>query len=498
VPVATAIVPNRSSDVNAQRLTMTAQLENASLTHLTEQSVLAMLSVRAPPAPEEDSKRPAMDLVACIDRSGSMRGPKMRLMKQTLELLVKRAGLKHSDRFSIVTFDSSVKVDVPLEYMDSQGRSRAEDVIKGIREGSTTNLSGGALRAIDILDASASQAPATAGTTTSTTGEQGRTRAVMLFTDGLANEGIRDTASLVAAVKGALDSASEKLGGPISFFTFGFGADHNEDCLRTLATESSAGGLYYYVNAAEDIPNAFADVIGGLSSVVAQNAVLTLAPEPGVSVARVLGSTYTRDTEGAIVLGDLFAEDAKDVLVELTVPALPTPTDAQTILRAQLKAFNVVKSAPETVEASLELARPHDTPTSQTPNTAIDEQRNRIQAADAMEQASLLADRGDLEGGRQKLMAARRRIADSTSAATPLSFACAKEMDELEVQYRSMSQYRSVGSKMSKMHASSHYRQRAVHSNADVYSAGSKRKAAMKASWMGKLLVEKGDSDDDE
>ena len=108
----------------AQRLTMTAQLENASLTHLTEQSVLAMLSVRAPPAPEEDSKRPAMDLVACIDRSGSMRGPKMRLMKQTLELLVKRAGLKHSDRFSIVTFDSSVKVDVPLEYMDSQGRSR--------------------------------------------------------------------------------------------------------------------------------------------------------------------------------------------------------------------------------------------------------------------------------------------------------------------------------------------------------------------------------------
>jgi len=155
----------------------------------------------------------------------------------------------------------------------------------------------------------------------------------------------------------------------------------------------------------------------------------------------------------------------------------------------------VVTSAPEAVEVSLGLARPRDTPTSQTPNRAIDEQRNRIQAADAMEEACVLADRGDLEGGRQKLMAVRKRIADSASATSQLSSACAKEMDELEVQYRSMSQYRSVGSKMSKMHASSHYRQRAVHSNADVYSGGAKRKAAMKASWMGTLLGE--DSDDD-
>merc|ERR1719359_2775925 len=106
--------------------------------------------------------------------------------------------------------------------------------------------------------------------------KEGRTRAVMLFTDGLANEGIRDTAQLCAAVNGALSAASAKLGGPISLFTFGFGADHNESCLRALATGSGAGGLYYYVSTAEDIPNAFADCLGGLTSVVAQNASLSL------------------------------------------------------------------------------------------------------------------------------------------------------------------------------------------------------------------------------
>merc|ERR1719240_1038455 len=116
----------------------------------------------------------------------------------------------------------------------------------------------------------------------------------MLFTDGLANEGIRDPTQLQQAVSGALAAASAKLGGPISMYTFGFGADHNETCLRNLATASGAAGMYYYVSTAEDIPNAFADCLGGLTSVVAQNTTLSLEPlGSGVSVARVLGNTYT-------------------------------------------------------------------------------------------------------------------------------------------------------------------------------------------------------------
>merc|ERR550514_1662032 len=111
----------------------------------------------------------------------------------------------------------------------------------------------------------------------------------MLFTDGLANEGIRDTQQLVSAVNGALTAASAKLGGPISLFSFGFGSDHNEDCLRSLATGSGAAGLYYYVAKSEDIPNAFADCLGGLTSVVAQNASLSLEGVGGATVARVLG-----------------------------------------------------------------------------------------------------------------------------------------------------------------------------------------------------------------
>merc|ERR1719421_2631544 len=183
----------------------------------------------------------------------------------------------------------------------------------------------------------------------------------MLFTDGLANQGIVNSGQLVAAVSAALSSASAKLGGPINFFTFGFGADHNEDCLRALATGSGAGGLYYYVSNSDDIPNAFADVLGGLTSVVAQNATLSLAPsaEHGVSISRVLGNAYAAQGGriDAIELGDLFADDAKDILVELDLPSRPQPSpEPLVVLRAELRAFNVARSEAETVAASVEVA----------------------------------------------------------------------------------------------------------------------------------------------
>ena len=83
------------------------------------------------------------------------------------------------------------------------------------------------------------------------------------------------------------------------------------------------------------------------------------------------------------------------------------------------------------------------------------------------------------------LRAVRDKMAQSASAqiGTPLSMNLVKEVDELYTQYESSQRYRSVGSKMSKMQAVAHSRQRATHSNAEAYAGGAKRKMAMKAAW---------------
>lgn len=452
--------------------TLTACSERSNVAAGTAAKVLAMASLVASDVPEGiGDARPPLDLVACVDHSGSMSGNKMKLMKETLSLLVHRAGLKERDRFGLVAFDHQVTEEVAIGSMDSIGRSRAAEAIARLQPRGATNLSGGLLKSIDVLCTAEGAA-------------SGRTRAVLLFTDGIANHGIRETDALREAVQGAIAEKST------SVFTFGFGADHNEDMLRSVA--QTASGLYYYVQTADDIPQAFADALGGLTSVVAQNAVLSLEPAPGVAVARVLGNSYQRlevgveqtQTQQSIAIGDLYAEEEKDFLFELALPALTEPsTEPIPVACAKLRYFSVANKKMEEVVTLLRVARPAMAAEAEAVNPRLDEQRNRVLAAEAMETASRLADGGDIMQGRHVLELMRQRVAESISNATPLSQGLVAEIERLEVGYEDHVAYRSMGSKMSKMCAQSNLQQRSTHSSAVKYKAGGKSKKAMKTSW---------------
>lgn len=574
--------------------------------------LLAMASIVAPPTSRTDDsdKRPPLDLVAVVDRSGSMKGERIQLMRQTLELLVTRAGLNEVDRFSLVSFDHTVAEEVPLQSMDAQGRARAQQVISRLQTGGSTNLSGGLLHGIDVLGRQAEKS-------------QGRTRAVMLFTDGDANHGITLTAQLVSALHGALESS----GTSASCYTFGFGSNHNEDMLRAIAEATNA--QYYYVRSADDIPASFADCLGGLVSVVAQNACLTIepatapaevsvrpvakqaaatnaplrkrvharwpfnvlrvrstpldsdAPHASADVVAIIPAmmfgelelevesqgacwkvtsstlerlwecgfgqsavpppaayivkTYAQEgTEGThetledvqdkagadqtaagsaaaadagaacavlrvlgqykvqqsatglsctINLGDLYAEDHKDLLIELALPALMAQAAARPLMTATLRYFSVCNARFEEVSSVLEVARPVETPVSQTCNLQLDEQRNRMRVAESMEVASSLADTGRLREGRAVLSQCAAELSGSPSASSTLSSNLLRELQALMVQYEDKTRYTVMGSKMSKMSAMSHHRQRANHTNSDMYSGGQVSKAAMKRSW---------------
>lgn len=461
-----------SAQATSKQCTLATSIERPALSSSSEHNILAMLSLSAPEVPvDEVQQRPPVDIVACVDRSGSMSGPKIALMKQTLDLLVTKTGLKDSDRLGIVTFDNNVETKLELTSMDKKGRTAAQDVVQALQPGGATNLSGGLLKSVDVLNSSKGDAT-------------GRTRVVLLFTDGQANNGIRDTPTMTAAAQGAVAGTNTAI------FTFGFGSDHNADMLRSIA--QTASGIYYFISEVDDIPQAFADCLGGIMSVVAQNATLSIEPtSPTVAIGKVLGnyklSTGADAARPTIELGDLYSEDEKDLLFELKLNALPTPVDGEAqVLRAKLRYFNVITKSMDEIDAELLVARPAQTPANQPINIKIDEQRNRMATADAMENASRLADGGDLEGGRALLAQARELVCRSSSVATPLSAALVKEMVALEDGYVDMPRYRSVGSKVSKMSAACHMQQRSNHCTASVYKGGSKGKSSMKGSWFTK------------
>lgn len=130
----------------------------------------------------EMTNRPAVDVVAVLDVSGSMRGNKISLVRKSMRRLVRSMG--NRDRVAFVTFDTSVNVLMNFCTMDEDNKQRAFDLITHLREGSSTNLCGGVVTGVQhLLDNRVNEVAA-----------------VLLFTDGQANVGIRTPKGIVDEV----------------------------------------------------------------------------------------------------------------------------------------------------------------------------------------------------------------------------------------------------------------------------------------------------------
>lgn len=56
-------------------------------------------------------------------------------------------------------------------------------------------------------------------------------------------------------------------------------------------------------------------------------------------------------------MGDLQSEEERDIVLELTLPALPGPVEGVPVIRAQLSYFNVITSQMDTVDCQLTVNR---------------------------------------------------------------------------------------------------------------------------------------------
>ena len=197
-------------------------------------------------------------------------------------------------------------------------------------------------------------------------------------------------------------------------------------------------------------------------AVVAQNVTL-LTPSPRVSVARARivhspsAAQGKLEEEGVleVSLGDVYAEEAKDLVLQLALPALTEPSEGGACLLATLRYYSVPASRVVTAEAQLIINRPAATPAEQPVNIKLEEQRLRVAAAEAMAQAAKLADQGRLNEGRASSSRARD-VARIARLRVCRHRRARSDLDNVEAGFESESVYRSLGSKMSKMSAMSH------------------------------------------
>lgn len=350
-------------------------------------SVYVNCNIKAPECPELDRK--PVDLVVVLDRSGSMSGSKLELCKKTIEFLIRE--LSPKDRLSIVSYDTNVRTDMRLTLMDNKGTQSTEGILKRIRAGSATNLSGGLLAGVQEIQSE----------TRTDGGNPNPIQSVLLLTDGLANHGITDTSGIIKVLEGSLKPN-------VTIFTFGYGSDHNVEMLREISEVGR--GVYYFVQNIDGVSLAFADCLGGLLSVVAQNIKLECVALAGSTIS----SVKTRRTVTTIVpqqhveieLGDLYGEEERDVLLEIILPALPADNLEFSAVECRLNYANVLASSFDKKEAVVVVQRCSEIPTGLIPESTISQQKNRILAAEAIEAAKVKAENGELDKGRKVIQEA--------------------------------------------------------------------------------------------
>jgi Ca-activated chloride channel homolog len=316
-----------------------------------------------------------MNLALVLDRSGSMAGSKLAWTREAAALLVRRVWPE--DRVSVVAYDDEVRT--LAAGVQGDHHASVADAIGALHPGGCTNLSGGWLRGRDLV----ADHRVSAGVDR-----------VVLMTDGLANRGITDRASLAALCRAAAEAG-------ISTTTIGFGQDFDEDLLRAMA--DAGGGATYYVERPDQAPGIFEEEVEGLLSLAAQNVAVNVEVGAGAELLAVRHSYPSSGTEGGLRLevGDLYAREPRLVLMDFLLADAEPGTEVEL---GRIRVEGHVLAAGGGVER-----RTIDLPVrflvGDAPRVDAEVQRVSLmlEAARAREQALELQERGDWMGAERVL-----------------------------------------------------------------------------------------------
>lgn len=185
--------------------------------------------------------RPAMNLVFVIDKSGSMEGERMQLVKDALELVIDQ--LKEDDTLGLVTFDS--RGHVLQESIPVRERYKLRRAVRSLSTGGSTNAGEGLALGYEMIEK---------------VFDPKRINRVILASDGVANTGETDQQRILADVKSRAEAE-------VDLTTLGVGmGNHNDVFLEQLADQGD-GSCHYLDDFAEAKRVLVDDFLGTLVTV---------------------------------------------------------------------------------------------------------------------------------------------------------------------------------------------------------------------------------------
>ncbi len=253
-------------------------------------------------------RRP-MNLAVVLDRSGSMEDErKMDYIKQAFNSLVDQ--LRYDDILSVVVYDDVIDVLRPARKVGRE-KSEIRNLIDEIYPRGSTNLGGGLMEGLRQAERNS---------------HREYINRVILLSDGLANVGITDPLQLNKTARQYRDKS-------ISITTMGVGLEYNENLMMGLS--ENGGGNYYFIERPNTLSSIVRKEMNMLSSVLAQNATITIALGKNVQVNDIIGCEFSREHSSLVIpVGDLYVNDKREFTIELSIPE---GTGSLTVARGALR-----------------------------------------------------------------------------------------------------------------------------------------------------------------
>ncbi|XP_061346547.1 E3 ubiquitin-protein ligase WAV3-like [Gastrolobium bilobum] len=407
------------------------------------------------PPPLENS-RASVDLVTVLDVSGSMAGTKLALLKRAMSFVIQNLG--PSDRLCVIAFSSTARRIFPLRQMTDTGRQQALQAVNSLFSNGGTNIAEGLKKGARVFAERRWKNPVSS---------------IILLSDGQDTYSVSSTSRTNVGIdyQSLVPNSIHRnngLGLQIPVHAFGFGTDHDATSMHSISEIS--GGTFSFIEAEDVIQDAFAQCIGGLLSVVVQELqVEVVCVHPHLQLGSVKTGGYQASLTGnarmaCINVGDLYAEEERDFLVTVNVPVDKSSDEMSLLMVRGLYRDPITKEIVALEETRVVKIQRPDIGGELVVSIEVDRQRNRLRAAEAMAEARVAAERGDLSAAVSILDSCHKALSETVSAQAKdrLCVALSAELKEMQERMASQRVYEQSGRAYVLSGLSSHSWQRAT------------------------------------
>lgn len=290
-----------------------------SLVRITEpQLVYAFLEVKTRES-KESLPTPPLNICLVIDRSTSMQGEKMDMVKATAIQLLR--SLRAEDVFSVVAFSDNAEVIIPASI--GADRRSQENRIHMIQASGATEIFKGLQAGLQEIRR---------------TLDPLRVNHMILLTDG----------QTYGDEQACLTLASEAASMNVGITGMGIGSEWNDIFLDALAGRT--GGSSSYISKPRDIQHLLVDKFNSLTSTYADDVLIDCAVPEHVKLNyafRLQPESGTVALDFPMHLGPIYRDSALQVLFEFVVgPEAVRDEEILTLLNGSLKASVTVSPVP--------------------------------------------------------------------------------------------------------------------------------------------------------